>query len=75
MWRMIEAKHVLDVAWSGRWFFDWCIRCIEADTSVQREPFDFGGITSFQAVCKGFGEQDKAVIFRVFVGMLVARLW
>ena len=31
----------------------------------------FGGVTSFEAVWKGFGKQDKAVVFGVLVGILV----
>ena len=43
---------------------------MEAD-SVQREPLYFGGVTSFEAVWEGFGEQDTAVVFGLLVGMLV----
>ena len=38
---------------------------------MQREPLYFGGVTGFEAVWKGLGEQDMAVIFGVLVGMLV----
>ena len=39
--------------------------------SVQGEPFDFGGVGSFEAVWEKFGGQDKAVVFGVLVRMLV----
>ena len=38
---------------------------------MQREPLYFGGVTSFEAVWEGFGEQDTAVVFGLLVGMLV----
>ena len=31
--------------------------------SVQREPFDFGGVTSFEAVWEKFGEQDECTTY------------
>jgi hypothetical protein len=37
----------------------------------ERGSFDFGGETSFETDWKGFGEQDKAAVFGVLVGMLV----
>jgi len=40
--------------------------------SEQGEPFYFGGVTGFEAVRGGFGEQDKAVGIGVLVRMLVS---
>ena len=39
--------------------------------SEQGEPFYFGGVTSFEAVCERFGEQDKVVGIGVLARMLV----
>ena len=38
---------------------------------MQGEPLYFGGVTSFEVVWEGFGEQDTAVVFGVLVGMEV----
>ena len=74
MWRMIEARGQ-NISYTlrgvGGGLSTGALGAWRQVVCREREPLYFGGVTGFEAVWKGLGEQDMAVIFGVLVGMLV----